>query len=536
MTSCEFQTGICRIDLPERHLESLVSAALQMASDLRVLPRLLGEVIAVPERSFGFIGRATTLIGAPFDTSGDVFIHQDECAVPLAVGLAVEFTLINDPRREGRFRALNGCSVASLPVLAEEVAQLPTLASRQPYHVRAKVVEAVEVRKAFANAPFGGVIGTQVGETVEIENDTELSAFVQTYLEEVFPGLQGQGVSFTLGTNRSEEAARITSRNQRLRGLSMIAQANTLQVEYDRFLVTMDALLTLRDAGYLVPGVRMSTKILNMLVGNPERLRSRRSSAADTAAFQRANSEFATTIRFLKEHELLAPGTAIPIEHTADLFMAAPVWYVRSHVDQPNTWDDSDPRPDQAVRDFAGLFGTQEWAHLFQMFNRRTRPFSRYEGDMIPDHIVTIIERVGTFFDYLVIATPYHDVAGREWEDPAWRTLIDPYLVGFKKGVPYLFFLGRWSDTGVFPLVGEMIADTIGYLKVNKAKLAGFGSLPFWHFSDPSHPDRQGHSNSFKDAGSRLQTFVDELIRHFEAGTLFPFLRGSSDRALTVIK
>ena len=220
--------------------------------------------------------------------------------------------------------------------------------------------------------------------------------------------------------------------------------------------------------------------------------------------------------------------------------MAAPIGYIKANNNGnlPDTSTESDPLPDQAVRDLAGLFGTQEWANLWQIFNRHTRPFSRYEGDMLPEHILEIIDRVGGHLDYLVIATPYHDVAGREWEDPAWPTLIDPYLVGFKKGVPYLFFLGRWSDTGVFPLVGEMIADTVGYLKANKGKLAGFGRNPYWHFCDPSHPDSNmfGPNTCFLDAGNKLQRFVDDLVGHFDAGTLFPFLRGSSDRTLTVIK
>lgn len=492
-------------------------------------------MVACPDQGYGFIGKVTTYVGAPYDTNGDVFVHQDECAAPLAVGLPVEFTLIADLRREGKYRAVNVSAVMNLPVLAGEVVQLPVLASRGTYHVRAKPVEPTEVRKAFANAPFGGVIGTEIGETVELETHADVAAFVAAYLDEVFPGLQGQGVSLDMDVERREEGERIASRVVRLQGLSMNMQANTLQAEYERFVVTMEALHALCDAGYLAPGMRMSTKIVSLLVGNPQRLRMRRSSTADTAAFLRANADFAQTIRFLKDNGVLTPGTVIPIEHTADLFMAAPVWYIQTNANSTDTWNQDDPRPDQTVQDFAGLFGTQEWANLYQMFNRRTRPFSRYQGDMIPEHILTTIDQVGSFFDYLVIATPYHDVAGREWEDPAWRTLIDPYLVGFKRGVPYLFFLGRWSDTGVFPLVGEMIADTVDYLKVNKTKLAGFGGLPYWHFCDTKHPDRES-TGSFQGAATKLQTFVDELVAHFEAGTLFPFLRGSSDRALTDIK
>jgi len=185
---------ICWIGLPERHLETLMSA-YPAGSGVKTLPRLLGQVVTVHETSFGFIGQITTLTGAHFDTNGDVFVHQDECSAPLATGLAIEFTLIDDPRRKGKFRAVNACTIVSLPVLAGETAQLPVLASPQVYHQRAKPIDPVEVRKAFANAPFGGIIGAEIGETVELRTDTDVSLLIATFLDEVFPGLQGQGGS-----------------------------------------------------------------------------------------------------------------------------------------------------------------------------------------------------------------------------------------------------------------------------------------------------------------------------------------------------
>ncbi|MFH1632135.1 MAG: hypothetical protein ABIA47_03940 [bacterium] len=86
-----------------------------------------------------------------------------------------------------------------------------------------------------------------------------------------------------------------------------------------------------------------------------------------------------------------------------------------------------------------------------------------------------------------------------------------------------MFFLGRWSDSGLFPLIGEMVADTISFLRTNKERLEGFGQSPYWHTPDGSA------NGSLLHAGDVLQGRAREMIRHFEAGTLFNYLRGTLD-------
>ena len=124
-------------------------------------------------------------------------------------------------------------------------------------------------------------------------------------------------------------------------------------------------------------------------------------------------------------------------------------------------------------------------------------------------------------FDYVVIATPYHDEAGKDWEDLDWLRSIDPYVLGFKKGIPYFFVLARFSDAGTFPLFNELVADTIEFLRARKDRLAGFDQVdrPYWY--------TPGKAESFcvSQLGSVLQGRVDELLAAFEAGNLFDWLR-----------
>jgi len=124
-------------------------------------------------------------------------------------------------------------------------------------------------------------------------------------------------------------------------------------------------------------------------------------------------------------------------------------------------------------------------------------------------------------FDYVVIATPYHDQAGRDWQDLEWLRAIDPYVLGFKKGIPFFFVLARFSDTGTFPLFNELVGDTIEFLKANKQKLANFNQIhrPFWCVQDRSIAEQDPF-------GDFLMRHVEQLLAAFEAGNLFDWLRG----------
>lgn len=58
----------------------------------------------------------------------------------------------------------------------------------------------------------------------------------------------------------------------------------------------------------------------------------------------------------------------------------------------------------------------------------------------MPLPIVELVGKVKDFFDYLVIATPYHDLASEQWRDTSWKRSIDPFLFGFLKQRPELMF------------------------------------------------------------------------------------------------
>ncbi|MFH1632315.1 MAG: hypothetical protein ABIA47_04875 [bacterium] len=404
------------------------------------MPRLMGVIKDMPN-GYGFISEIVTLDGALFNTNGDVFVHQDESTVPLVVGAKVEFSLMNDPKRSGQFRAMNVSTAADLPAIASDVSDLPALATRRPYHHRAKPVPPEEVRKAVNNKPFKEVIGVEMEEAVHLHSEDEVSMFVRAFLEYSYPGLGAYDVSFDID-RAGEEAEKhgVQTAVDLQRELGFATQAGLIEAEYGLYLATTDMLKSFRDAGVLVPGARMSPTALSMLVGNSGNLRTNRNhaSAGSVEEQMRTTALFTGTIRFLRDEGLMQPCSVIPMTHIADLLMAAPVWFIEAKQNLPDTWNYADPRPDAAVQYFAGLLGTQEWADAYQMFNRRTRRLNQYQGDIIPPRILRAIAKARQHFDFVVIATPYVDIAGREWEDPAWQALIDPFLFGFKEGVPYM--------------------------------------------------------------------------------------------------
>ena len=113
--------------------------------------------------------------------------------------------------------------------------------------------------------------------------------------------------------------------------------------------------------------------------------------------------------------------------------------------------------------------------------------------------------------------TPYLDIAGADWQDMKWLRSIDPYVVGFKKGSPVFFVLARFSDTGVFPLLHELVADTMSFLQTNADKLNGFNAVsnPYWY----------GRNGSHDPLGDLLIKRVHEMLAAYEQGRLFDWLR-----------
>lgn len=118
----------------------------------------------------------------------------------------------------------------------------------------------------------------------------------------------------------------------------------------------------------------------------------------------------------------------------------------------------------------------------------------------------------------------HHDKAGKDWEDIEWLRAIDPYILGFKKGIPFFFVLARFSDAGTFPLFNELVADTIEFLRTRKEKLNGFNRVetPYWCRADKG----QVMSTFNSLFGDYLKEHVDQLLSVFKEGNLFDWLRG----------
>lgn len=117
--------------------------------------------------------------------------------------------------------------------------------------------------------------------------------------------------------------------------------------------------------------------------------------------------------------------------------------------------------------------------------------------------------------------TPYHDKAGAEWDSLVWQRNIDPYIIGFLKNVPFMLVLGRFSDSGTFPLYSEMVADTMNFLRTNIARLRGFdrgGEGIYWLNNASRH--------WFSRMGTRLERHTEEMLKAYEQGILFDWLRG----------
>jgi hypothetical protein len=207
------------------------------------------------------------------------------------------------------------------------------------------------------------------------------------------------------------------------------------------------------------------------------------------------------------------------------MFLALPVWFFPwSLSDITEARASSDPAVLSTTRFFCDLMpGNQRWADLYQIYNRRGRTLEHYVGEEIPPSIRRVIREAVDVFDYVVVMTPYHDVAGSDWEDETWLRTIDPYVVGFMAGIPYMFILGRYVEgAGDFPEHSRQVADTMDYLRTNKGRLRNFnrstegGKLATW-------ANWVGRTDN--QLGSELITQVDELLAAFQEGIVFDWLR-----------
>lgn len=457
--------------------------------------RYAGHIVSVPGADgFAFIGigNVTQEDGSPhgLDTTEDIFLHKDDCAVELRVGTEVSFDVIPDRKRgEGTFRAVGTVEYIEVELLPQNEQAIPGFAftvppvreeaelafrERLPVHINMKLVPEETVSQVVANAPM-----PRIPRVNDIPHDEETQQeLTQWFLSMLFPSMASFGTDYRVLDYTDVELDRVeeeTIENYRLIGLDR--EIEVLRTDVKRF------------------------------------------------------KEMRGALALMLEEGLVRRDTIIPIRYLPDFFMAVPVWYFWSNEENQGVadqeWVNSDPEPGPAVRHFCELFESQRWYDTYQLFNRRTRTLKQYEGEVIPPQVARRMRRAVELFDYVVIATPYHDEAGKDWEDIDWLRAIDPYVLGFKKGIPFFFVLARFSDTGTFPLFNELVADTIGFLRERKGKLNGFSQVnsPYWYNTD----GRLVGANPF---GDYLMKHVDQLLAAFEAGNLFDWLREEEEVAI----
>jgi len=451
-----------------------------------------GKIISIPgDEGFAFIGIQTVTDedgGKPedFPTKEDIFLHQDECASSLRVGMTVGFYVGEDRRRgEGYCRAFGAIELVTAELLPSNAPPVPgfyamtrvednalvPLSPRSSYHLAAKEVPSETVEKVILNEPM-----PEIPRGCNDFSEDEKIRLLAEMLQLFFPAMAHFSADFDVLNMSSEELDQAVRDSEAdLEALGMTQQIEEIRKEVERF-----------------KGMK-------------------------------------NTLRLIFDDGLVRPDTIIPIKYLPDLFVAAPVWYFWLKPEKigqtEEAWANEDPVPQEEIRYFCGLFPNRNWSDTYQMFNRRMRSLKMYSGDKVPPFVSRRLRKAVEAFDYVVIVTPYHQEAGKDWQDIKWLQLIDPYVLGFKKGIPYFFILARFSDSGTFPLYHEMVADTVEFLRANKAKLEGFNkvSAPFWFDGE-----RQ-ETTSLHSLGTTLMAHTDRLIEAFEQGDLFDWLRNGSD-------
>lgn len=444
------------------------------------MQRYIGRVSTIlPNERNGFIGlgSVTAEDGSAhgLQTSQDIYVHQDDCGSPLRQGMQVIFEVTPDQRRGGN--SLRAVDVEhhfsqELVLVGDDSGGSRALTDPRSLYVPPTPAQRTLMKP----------IAPEAVEQVVVNRPMAL-------------------VPRSTGGN-TEDAAEITRR--------------LMQRLFPQFAAINDGGVDMADERF--------DAVIKQAIDDHKSL-----GMQDQATHMLGQANVYKGLRTLlrSEEDLLKPETLIPIQYLPDLFMAVPVWYFwadqRTQQEAVEIKRSNDPRVHPNLQHMCSLVPTDRWADTFLMYNRRMRTLNEYKGDLIPPRIVARMRKMAPLFDYMVIMTPYHDVAGQDWQNVQWLRSIDPYVVGFLKNIPLMFVIGRFSDSGTFPLYSELVADTIAFLRANIEKLRGFDGVdqPYWY--------RQGYPGgclSGKQLGTRLIKHTRELLAAFDQGNLFDWLRG----------
>ncbi len=339
-------------------------------------------------------------------------------------------------------------------------------------HVKPKIVPLEHIKRAIQNKPFEEM--WSIAHLVHEETDKEerLVQVVEQVLEQHYAPLRSHNILFSIRMTDAEQ-----SKEQ---------EAMTEAIKY------------LRTTG------------LNGI----------------SASLQKMYEEFCTVraaLTYLLREKLLTEETLIPAKHIVDLAVACPVWFRNG-----SSYTRRDFNP------FPNVIDTRELSWFLQLYNQEnngwgTRTFHDFGGvDILPKAISDRIVMIKRAFPALIIATPYLDIPARAWAAPPIPRNIDPYLMGFIPNFPFMFLVARWSGTGLFPLMTDMVADTMEHLRRNMHLLKNFGRDSMW-----THGVRSGEWGSpilqrrgITRGNTILPQFAKEILRAYDNGKVFAFLRG----------
>lgn len=222
----------------------------------------------------------------------------------------------------------------------------------------------------------------------------------------------------------------------------------------------------------------------------------------------------------------------LPVRYLPDLFLASPALYAYKTREERRSAHGAIPTEEDqkkkglfhpALRSLCDAFPNQQWRDLVQVFNRVCRPMARYDGERIPDQLLSRLAYASDVCDDIFIATSHHEVAVRDLGGVrAWlpQRTRNPYAVGIIRRLPFVVVLGRLSGGAVFSAYPAMAADTVEFLRANaKALKALKTDRHLWYYGDSPH------SILNVSLGTRLSSSVERMVALSDKGFLLDWLR-----------
>lgn len=534
----------------------------------------VGRLTSIPNgQAFGFIEKESIrrLDGEPHGLTFEknVFIHQQSCGPTLQIGLNLEFALVADPDEgEGCYRAVGAKQIPAIKkqppqevLVEQEEASLVTvpkdlpngaLALYQPtraeYHNihHAKPIPDEAVRKVVENKPFCDLLGGTSTDTVQCESRDHLIHFSNAYLLHTFPHIvNGCGIQCDIASFDGAASSKIMREAiQDNKDLGAEGQATYLETEYARYVMGIRLLQWVVESDIIKPGMLIGQHtiagILALIQDNLPTNEAQQKKRFD-ATYQ--------VLSFVAKQEMLSPLCILPMRFLPDLYCACPVLFeISSEPDAFKVaWQQDNPFiPESVVFLCERFLGNDRWYNLVQLWNRRMRSMKQYQRcESIPAHIRKMIKiaRKELPNAKLYLFTPYHDLAGKDLTNLQWLRPNDPYLVLFEQYFQGFAVIGRYSDTGIFPLYHELVADSMDFLQQHKHLLRNFGSVhePRWFVTRENWESRskQGkYDNARKNGtlyfhknnlGDCLTTLADEMLQAYQQGILFDWIRKEAE-------